>query len=71
MLINLMNGGLFEVRNVAEKMGFDVWWCVPGKYFVVCDFYLNISHMFDDRQVGYDEAIEWMHKEKDEVLANR
>ena len=70
-MLNHLNNGLVAVRDVANSLGFDVWWCVPGKYFVVCDWYLNISRMFDDNERGSQEAIKWMHAEKDDVLAKR
>ena len=51
-----------RVQAQAEKSGFDVWHVVPGKYFIVCDYYKGEEcvRLFPDRSYGYDYAIGWM-----------
>jgi hypothetical protein len=52
-----------SVAALAENLGFDMH-RVPGKYFVLCDWYLDVCRMFDDNPAGDEEAIEWMREQK-------
>lgn len=51
------------VKTAAKTYDFDVYH-VPGKYFVLCDWYLDLVKMFDDNHSSYSEALEWMQVEK-------
>jgi hypothetical protein len=52
-----------EVKAAAEKHDFDLH-SVPGKYFVLCDWYLSLVAMFDDTDAGHRQAVAWMQEEK-------
>lgn len=52
-----------EVKAAAEEYDFDLHH-VPGKYFVVCDWHLDLVAMFDDTDAGHRQAERWMQEEK-------
>lgn len=56
-----------EVKAAAEKYDFDLHH-VPGKYFVLCDWYLSLIAMFDDTDTGHRLAVRWMQDEKATVV---
>jgi hypothetical protein len=53
------------VEEWAKNLGFDIH-RVPGKYYVVCDWYMGneCTRMFDDNPLGDDEALQWMKEQK-------
>jgi hypothetical protein len=64
----LSKGGvnMEAVKAAAQKYDFDLH-RVPGKYFVLCDWYLALVAMFDDTSYGHSQAVEWMKSEKEEA----
>jgi hypothetical protein len=52
-----------QVKSEAEAKDFDMHH-VPGEYFVLCDWYLDIVAMFDDTEHGYKKAFAWMKEQK-------
>ena len=52
-----------SVEELAKNLGFDMHKS-PAKYFVLCDWYLDICKMFDDTPIGDEEAIAWMMEQK-------
>jgi hypothetical protein len=58
-----------EVQKTAERYGFDIH-RVPGKYFVLCDWYAGLVQMFDDKDYGYTQAMEWMKVQKEGAFKN-
>lgn len=55
-----------QVKVYAQSKDFDCW-RVPGKYFILCDWYLDVVRMFDDTESGYNKAFLWVDEQKPEA----
>ena len=52
-----------QVKVYAQSKDFDIW-RVPSKYFILCDWYLNVVRMFNDTEYGYKQAFLWIDEQK-------